>query len=185
MEVIASNDEAESEEVPENNNVEWNQFFGGPYSCRSRYNCINIARNENGCFSQELELQNRIKNGNPRDRQEVLDGVISSIFEVMIDPHGHHLFLTLEFCDSSQFDTIFVTLISSKELFINTSLVQYGSSAVQRFIKRLKNTGLGQFVAIILSRRFVELMTSEHGRFVVHLSRLKKTRFYLLVQSLP
>ncbi|CAH9073786.1 unnamed protein product, partial [Cuscuta europaea] len=103
-----------------------------------------------------LELQNLIKNGNPRDRQEVLDGIIGCIFDVMIDPHGHHLFRRiLEFCDSSQLDTIFVTLISRKELLINTSLVQYGSSAIQRFIKRLKNTGLGQFVAIILSMRFV------------------------------
>ncbi|CAH9077973.1 unnamed protein product [Cuscuta europaea] len=176
------------DKFPENNNIEWNEFVGGPYSCRSRYNCNNIARNNNyecECFSRvngskdvfvrmaktregSVELQNLIKNGNPRDRQEVLDGVIRCIFEVMIDPHGHHLFRRiLEFCDSSQLDTIFVTLISSQELLINTSLLQYGSSAVQRFIKRLKNTGLGQFVAIILSMRFVELMTSEHGRFVV------------------
>ncbi|CAH9077119.1 unnamed protein product [Cuscuta europaea] len=173
--------------IPENY-VEWNQFVGGPYSCHSRYNCNNIARNriyEYECFSTSnrpkdvfvrmakthegsLELQNLIKNGNPRDRQEVLDGIIRCIFEVMIDPHGHHLFRRiLEFCDSRQLDTIFVNLISCKELLINTSLVQYGSSAVQRFIKKLKNTGLGQFIAIILSMRFVDLMTSEHGRFVV------------------
>ncbi|CAH9137581.1 unnamed protein product [Cuscuta epithymum] len=156
----------------------------------SWYDYNNIARNNNyeyECFSTvlhgtkdvlirkakthegSLELQNLIKNGNPRERQEVLDGVIgNSIFEVMTDPHGHHLFRRiLEFCDSSQLDTIFLALISRKELLIKISLVQYGSSAVQRFIKRIKNTGLEQFVAIILSMRFVELMTSEHGRFVV------------------
>ncbi|CAH9099425.1 unnamed protein product [Cuscuta europaea] len=174
--------------IPENYNVERNQFGGGSYSFHSCYNCNNIARNcnyEYQCFSTpnrpkdvfvrmskthegSLELQNLIKNGNPRNRQEVLDGIIRCIFEVMIDPHGHHLFRRiLEFCDSRQMDTIFVNLISCKELLINTSLVQYGSSAVQRFIKRLKNTGLGQFIAIILSMRFVDLMTSKHGRFVV------------------
>ncbi|CAH9097599.1 unnamed protein product [Cuscuta epithymum] len=175
--------------IPENYNVEWSQFVGGAYSCRSCYDYHNIARNYNyeyESFSStlndskdvfvrkakthdgSLELQNLIKNGNSGDRQEVLDGIIGSIFEVMLDPHGHHLFRRiLEFCDSSQLDTIFVNLTSSKELLINTSLMQYGSSAVQRFIKRIKNTELGQFVAIILSMRFVELMTSEHGRFVV------------------
>ncbi|CAH9081781.1 unnamed protein product [Cuscuta europaea] len=170
--------------IPDNYNVEWNQFGGGPYS----YNCNNIARNpkhEYECLSRlndskdvfvrmskthegSLELQRLIKNGNQRDRQEVLDGIIGCIFEVMIDPHGHHLFRKiLEFCDSSQLDTVFVTLTSCKDLLINTSLVKYGSSAVQRFIKKLKNTGLGHFVASILSMRFVELMISEHGRFVV------------------
>ncbi|CAH9050936.1 unnamed protein product [Cuscuta epithymum] len=176
---------------PEKNS--WTEFAGG--SCSYSYNLLDINNGYEDYFScytdyedcfprvngvrnvfvsmaktQEgsLELQNLVKYGTPMDRQEVLDGILRGIFEVIIDPYGHCLIhRLLDFCDSKQLETIFFNLISSKELFIYTSQLKYGSSALQHLIKRLKKTGLGQFITFILSMRFVELMTSQYGRYVV------------------
>ncbi|CAH9050931.1 unnamed protein product, partial [Cuscuta epithymum] len=105
----------------------WTQFAGG--SCGCSYNLLNnngyqdyysyYTEYDEDCFprvngarnnvfvsmakTQEgsLELQNLVKYGTPMDRQEVLDGILRGIFEVIIDPYGHILIhRLLDFCDS-------------------------------------------------------------------------------------
>lgn len=41
------------------------------------------------------------------------------------------------------------------------------SRAVEEFIKKLKKTGLAHSITLLLSKRFIELMTSEQGKHVV------------------
>nr|GLL47234.1 hypothetical protein DM860_017489 [Ipomoea trifida] len=60
---------------------------------------------------------------------------------------------------------IFLFINFLNVLLNNNSLCS--SIAVQGFIKKLKLTGLAHSITSLLSKRFVELMTSEHGRYVV------------------
>nr|GMD90313.1 pumilio homolog 12-like [Ipomoea batatas] len=115
-----------------------------------------------------VELLKRIVYEDPMQWREILDGILECILEVMTDEYGHHLFLmVLERCDLCQFQTIIDTLELDEDLLIHASLPKHGSIAVQGFIKKLKLTGLAHSITSLLSKRFVELMTSEHGRYVV------------------
>nr|GMD84230.1 pumilio homolog 12-like [Ipomoea batatas]GME06305.1 pumilio homolog 12-like [Ipomoea batatas] len=115
-----------------------------------------------------VELLKRIVYEDPMQWQEILDGILECILEVMTDEYGHHIFLmVLERCDLCQFQTIIDTLELDEDLLIHASFPKHGSIAVQGFIKKLKLTGLAHSITSLLSKRFVELMTSEHGRYVV------------------
>ncbi|XP_019191144.1 PREDICTED: putative pumilio homolog 19 isoform X2 [Ipomoea nil] len=115
-------------------------------------------------------LQGILKEGDHDLRQQILDAIIGDgiIFEVMDNEYGHHLFQRLlDVCDPTQLKAIFSALASTEDLFIDVALHRHGSTAVQALIKKLKKSDFGFTITSILSRRFLELMTSKHGRYVV------------------
>nr|GME16109.1 pumilio homolog 12-like [Ipomoea batatas] len=125
---------------------------------------VRMAKMQKG----SVELLKRIVYEDPMQWQEILDEILECILEVITNEYGHHLFLMiLERCDLHQFQTIIDTLELNEALLINASFMKYGSIAIQGFIKKLKLKGLAHSITSLLSKRFVELMTSEHGRYVV------------------
>nr|GLL37681.1 putative pumilio homolog 19 isoform X1 [Ipomoea trifida] len=144
-------------------------FFTTPRTMPGN-NCNNFNVETATTRDGSLSWQKILKEGDPVVRQEILDSIIGNgiIFEVMGNEYGHHLFQRLlDFCGSTQLQSIVYTLASREDLFIDVALHRHGSTAVQALIKKLKNSDFGFTITSILSRRFLELMTDERGRYVV------------------
>ncbi|XP_031101898.1 putative pumilio homolog 8, chloroplastic [Ipomoea triloba] len=157
----------------------WDIYATQPVHCSSFFtttrtmpgnNCNNFNVETATTRDGSLSWQKILKEGDPVERQGILDAIIGNgiVFEVMGNEYGHHLFQRLlDFCDSTQLQSIVYTLASREDLFIDVALHRHGSTAVQALIKKLKNSDFGFTITSILSRRFLELMMDERGRYVV------------------
>ncbi|RAL52771.1 hypothetical protein DM860_007539 [Cuscuta australis] len=115
-----------------------------------------------------MVLQRFLDEGNHVLRQQIFKGILGNLFEVMTNEFAHHLFRKLlEDCESREVQTIVFTLCSHDHLFVEISLQKYGSTAIQNLIKKLRRLGFGKTITHILSQRFLELMTSAQGQYVV------------------
>ncbi|KAM3328110.1 hypothetical protein P3S68_033572 [Capsicum galapagoense] len=100
--------------------------------------------------------------------QRILNDVLDSFFEVMIDDSGHSFFLKLvEFCNDAQMEQILCTFHLRVDLFAQTAFMRHGSKAIQMLIKSLKKKPLAKYCSEIVSVKLVELMTHRTGRYVV------------------
>ncbi|KAK4360091.1 hypothetical protein RND71_022320 [Anisodus tanguticus] len=101
--------------------------------------------------------------------QRILNEVLDSFFEVMIDEYGHVFFLKLvELCTDEQMKLILVTFHYHVDLFVQTAFMKYGSKTIQMLIKSFKKKPpLAKYCSEIVSLKLVELMTHRTGRYVV------------------
>ncbi|XP_009797945.2 pumilio homolog 15-like [Nicotiana sylvestris] len=128
------------------------------------FDVIKMAKNPR---SSRL-LQNFLQLNNYYYRQRILNEILGSFYEVMIDEFGHAFFLKLvEFCNDEQMELILRTFHINVELFVLTAYKKYGSKSIQMLIKNLKKKPLANYFSEIVSVKLVELMTHRTGRYVV------------------
>ncbi|KAF3619100.1 hypothetical protein FXO38_06423 [Capsicum annuum] len=113
-------------------------------------------------------LEKLLELNNYHYKQRILNDVLDSFFEVMIDDSGHSFFLKLvEFCNDAQMEQILCTFHLRVDLFAQTAFMRHGSKAIQMLIKSLKKKPLAKYCSEIVSVKLVELMTHRTGRYVV------------------
>ncbi|KAI5665043.1 hypothetical protein M9H77_24366 [Catharanthus roseus] len=126
---------------------------------------LNLARTQQGA----KELQEVLKKGNYSVVQEVLKGVLGSIFQLMIDDNGHHVFgMLIEKCQNDQLFSIVNEVRNKADTFIHIAFTDKGSRSIQRLIKRLKrNPPMAKIITSILSKESYHLLTHKTGSHVV------------------
>ncbi|GAB2222594.1 hypothetical protein Drorol1_Dr00016713 [Drosera rotundifolia] len=124
-----------------------------------------IAKHYIGC----KYLRNKLTEGNPEDISKILDGIISNITDLVIDPFGHHVIeKLLGMCTDDQGLRIICALAMDPGQLIRTSCNENGFRVVQKMIEALNTPE--QCSSIISSQLLpgvMTLMKDEYGYHVV------------------
>ncbi|KAK9267077.1 hypothetical protein L1049_009495 [Liquidambar formosana] len=113
-------------------------------------------------------LQGLFSKREPEVTSMILEGVLDSVFDLIIDEYGHHLFYRLiEYCNDYQIGKIVLKIISDNRSLINASFNSNGSKSIQRLIKVLKKSPFATGLTTALATGFYLLMIHNTGRHVI------------------
>ncbi|GLU13024.1 hypothetical protein SLE2022_296730 [Rubroshorea leprosula] len=99
----------------------------------------------------------------------VFEAVMDSIFQIMTDQFGHHVFGNLiPLCNQNQLNMIATMIVMHHHTFIEVCLDRYGSPSVKRLIKlRAKSDYLDRAIVRALHLGFLHLMVHKTGCHVI------------------
>ncbi|XP_073142421.1 putative pumilio homolog 8, chloroplastic [Henckelia pumila] len=149
-----------------NGNFRWNEFRLLENRNLERGGLlITAAKDQHGC----RQLQKKLLQGTPQEKNFILSGLMSHVFDLMVDQFGNYLIQTIfEVCSVEQMDQLLWFVTNDLISLFRVCLDIRGAKAMQTMLEHLKTPEQTARVLSELRRLTVLLSRSKIGQHVIH-----------------